>query len=102
MGVARPDEADRFVRDRIEEASARFPGRREIDFPAPHRIFPGSMAEVADIHRELYLENRDRTARTSREGRGLPRGQRSDAAEAAATREAYRERAGETLGEPTC
>jgi len=59
VGVAWLDETDPLVRARIEEAASRFPNLREIDFPIPTRIFPGFMAEVADVHRELFAENRD-------------------------------------------
>jgi len=59
VGVAWLEECDPLVRARIDEAVRRFPSRREVDFPIPTRIFPGFMAEAADVHRELFAENRD-------------------------------------------
>jgi aspartyl-tRNA(Asn)/glutamyl-tRNA(Gln) amidotransferase subunit A len=59
VGIAWLEECDPLVRARIDEAVRRFPSRREVDFPIPTRIFPGFMAEVADVHRELFTENRD-------------------------------------------
>ena len=100
VGTAWLDECDPLVRERIEEAAARFPNRREIDFPVPHGVFPGFMAEAADVHRELFLENRDLY--------GADVAEKLDdclavtdqtRAEAAATRERYRERALDALGD---
>jgi aspartyl-tRNA(Asn)/glutamyl-tRNA(Gln) amidotransferase subunit A len=59
VGIAWVEEADPLVRARIEEAAAQFPNLRRVEFPIPSRIFPGFMAEVADVHRELFAENRD-------------------------------------------
>ena len=60
VGVAWTGLADPLVRDRVEEAVARFPRRRAIELPlvdnATYAIF---MREVADVHRELYAENVD-------------------------------------------
>jgi Asp-tRNA(Asn)/Glu-tRNA(Gln) amidotransferase A subunit family amidase len=100
VGVAWLDECDPLVRSRIEEAAARFPNRREIDFPVPHRIFPGFMAEVADVHRELFLENRDLYgADVAGKVEDCLAVSDQTRAEAAATRERYREQALEALGE---
>jgi aspartyl-tRNA(Asn)/glutamyl-tRNA(Gln) amidotransferase subunit A len=57
VGVAWLDEADPLVRERVNEASARFPRSRAVDFPFPdpdeNKLF---MREVADVHRGLYPE----------------------------------------------
>ena len=45
-GVAWLDGCDPLVRERIQESAERFPHRRVLDFPVPHGIFPGFMAEV--------------------------------------------------------
>lgn len=59
VGVAWLDETDPLVRARVEEAAGRFPRRRPVEFPFPQGLSPAFMAEVADVHRELYEENRD-------------------------------------------
>ena len=56
VGVAWTDEADPLVGERVREAGAQFPRRREIEWPWPH-IDALFMREVADVHRELYDEN---------------------------------------------
>jgi aspartyl-tRNA(Asn)/glutamyl-tRNA(Gln) amidotransferase subunit A len=100
VGIAWLDECDALVRARIEEAARRFPNRRQIDFPIPHGVFPGFMAEAADVHRELFLENRDLY--------GADVAEKLDdclavtdqtRAEAAATRASYRRQALEALGD---
>ena len=100
VGVAWLDECDALVRTRIAEAATRFPDRREIDFPVPHGVFPGFMGEVADIHRELFLENRDLygadVAEKIDDCLAVTDQTRS---KAAATRAAYRDQALEALGE---
>jgi aspartyl-tRNA(Asn)/glutamyl-tRNA(Gln) amidotransferase subunit A len=99
VGVAWVEECDPLVRARIEEATAGFPNRREIDFPIPHGVFPGFMAEVADVHRELFGENRDLygedVAQKIADCLAVTDAQR---AEAAAHREAYREAADQAFG----
>ena len=75
VGIAWLDGCDPLVRERIQETARRFPHRRQIDFPVPHGVFPGFMAEVADVHGELFAENRDLYgAGRRRQDRGLPRG----------------------------
>jgi aspartyl-tRNA(Asn)/glutamyl-tRNA(Gln) amidotransferase subunit A len=59
VGVAWLDGADPLVRKRVAEAAEHFPRRREIAFPLAEGVGPAFMAEVADIHRELYEENAD-------------------------------------------
>jgi aspartyl-tRNA(Asn)/glutamyl-tRNA(Gln) amidotransferase subunit A len=100
VGVAWLDECDPLVRARIEEAAARFPDRREIDFPVPHGVFPGFMGEVADVHGELFAENRDLYgADVAEKVEDCLAVTDQTRAEAAATREAYREQALDALGE---
>ncbi|HEX9415802.1 MAG TPA: amidase [Gaiellaceae bacterium] len=59
VGVAWLDETDPLVRARVEEAASRSGGSRPVEFPLPKGVSPAFMAEVADVHRELYEENRD-------------------------------------------
>jgi Asp-tRNA(Asn)/Glu-tRNA(Gln) amidotransferase A subunit family amidase len=47
------------VRARVSGAGSLFSRAREIDFPLPHWTGPAFMAEVADVHRELFAENSD-------------------------------------------
>jgi aspartyl-tRNA(Asn)/glutamyl-tRNA(Gln) amidotransferase subunit A len=60
VGVAWVDDADQLVRERIDEAVARFPRARRVDLPLPDRaenkLF---MREVADVHRGLFPERAD-------------------------------------------
>jgi aspartyl-tRNA(Asn)/glutamyl-tRNA(Gln) amidotransferase subunit A len=59
VGVAWTDEADPLVRKRIEEAARSFPQRHRAKLPFPAGVGRGFMAEIADVHHELFLENRD-------------------------------------------
>jgi Asp-tRNA(Asn)/Glu-tRNA(Gln) amidotransferase A subunit family amidase len=57
-GVAWTELADPLVRERVEEAAARFPRRRAVELPlVPAETYAVFMREVADVHRELYAEN---------------------------------------------
>jgi aspartyl-tRNA(Asn)/glutamyl-tRNA(Gln) amidotransferase subunit A len=60
VGIAWLDEADPLVRQRVGEATTRFPRRRPLDFafpdPAENKLF---MREIADVHRGLYPEYAD-------------------------------------------
>ncbi len=58
IGIAWVDLADPLVRDRVIAAAEHFPRRREVELPFPDdgHIF---QREVADVHRELFLENAD-------------------------------------------
>ncbi len=60
VGIAWLGEADPLVRERVSEASARFPRSRVVDFSFPdpdeNKLF---MREVADVHRSLYPEYAD-------------------------------------------
>jgi aspartyl-tRNA(Asn)/glutamyl-tRNA(Gln) amidotransferase subunit A len=55
LAVAWIDEADPLVGARVGEAAARFPRRRDLDWPRPD-IGALFMHEVAGVHRELYAE----------------------------------------------
>ena len=56
VAVAWADEADPLVRERVHEAAACFPRRRQVEWPRP-QVDALFMREVADVHRELYDEN---------------------------------------------
>jgi len=58
VGVAWLDEADALVRARVEEAAAKFPRARVVDFPLPDRSFyTVFMREAVGVHRELFAEH---------------------------------------------
>src|SRR5207247_574997 len=60
IGVAWLGEADPLVARRVEDAAARFPRRRTVDFPFPARAENALfMREVADVHRGLFPERAD-------------------------------------------
>jgi aspartyl-tRNA(Asn)/glutamyl-tRNA(Gln) amidotransferase subunit A len=100
VGVAWLDEADPLVRDRVAEAAAVFPRRREVELPLAPANRADFMREVADVHRalipgneELYGDNvRGKIERCLRV---------TDVEAAAAERERiqYRERFAEAVGE---
>lgn len=99
VGIAWLDGTDLFVRDRIEVAASFVPGTRHVDFPRPDpavdRLF---MREVADVHRELFVEARELYSDDLQ--RKLDRCLAVTAAEAAAgeaARSRYREQAEEAM-----
>jgi aspartyl-tRNA(Asn)/glutamyl-tRNA(Gln) amidotransferase subunit A len=59
VGIAWLELADPQVRARVEAAAARFPRRRGLDLPLAHELGPAFRREVADVHRELFLEHRE-------------------------------------------
>ena len=60
VGVAWTELADPLVRERVEEAVARFPRSRRVEVPlVPAETSAVFMREVADVHRELYAESAD-------------------------------------------
>ena len=59
VGIAWTEHADQLVRGRVEAAAALFPRRRAVELPLPDRINTVFMREVADVHRELFLEHAD-------------------------------------------
>jgi aspartyl-tRNA(Asn)/glutamyl-tRNA(Gln) amidotransferase subunit A len=100
IGVAWLDPAEPLVRERVSEAAALFPRRREIELPLAPANRADFMREVADVHRalfpgneELYGDNvRSKVERCLRVG---------DAEVAAAERDRaeYRAAVAEALGE---
>jgi aspartyl-tRNA(Asn)/glutamyl-tRNA(Gln) amidotransferase subunit A len=59
VGVAWTELADPLVRARVEEAAERFPRRRRLELPLPEGFYETFNREVADVHRELFLEHAD-------------------------------------------
>ena len=60
VGMAWLDTADRFVGAAVQAAAEFIPGRRLLDFPRPEGgVGVAFMREVADVHRELFAENRE-------------------------------------------
>jgi len=59
VGVAWLDRADPLVRERVAEAAALFPRRRELDLPLAPANRSDFMREVADVHRVLFLGNEE-------------------------------------------
>jgi aspartyl-tRNA(Asn)/glutamyl-tRNA(Gln) amidotransferase subunit A len=66
VGVAWTELADPLVRERVEAAAERFPRRRRLELPRPEGVYPGFEREVADVHRELFLEHADSYGATVR------------------------------------
>jgi aspartyl-tRNA(Asn)/glutamyl-tRNA(Gln) amidotransferase subunit A len=59
VGVAWTELADPLVRARVEEAAERFPRRGLLEPPLPEGFYETFNREVADVHRELFLEHAD-------------------------------------------
>ena len=59
VGVAWLDEAEPLVRERVTEAAALFPRRREIELPLGPINRSDFMREVADVHRPLFPGNEE-------------------------------------------
>ncbi|HJU35935.1 MAG TPA: amidase [Gaiellaceae bacterium] len=100
VGVAWLDRADPFVRERVREAAALFPRRREIDLPLAPPNRADFMREVADVHRALFPDNEELYGDNVR-GK-IERCLRVRDAEAAAAereRVEYKERFAEMVGE---
>jgi aspartyl-tRNA(Asn)/glutamyl-tRNA(Gln) amidotransferase subunit A len=57
VGIAWTELADPEVRASVEAAAELFPRRRRLDLPLAHSIGPAFRREVADVHRELFLEH---------------------------------------------
>ena len=57
VGVAWTEPADALVRARVELAAERFPRRRRIELPPAEGFYETFSREVADVHRELFLEH---------------------------------------------
>jgi aspartyl-tRNA(Asn)/glutamyl-tRNA(Gln) amidotransferase subunit A len=99
VAVAWLELAEPQVRSRVEAAAACFPRRRPFDLPLAYDIGPAFRREVADVHRELFLEHADSYGENVR--RKLERCLAVTDAEyerAAQVREGYRERLLEAAG----
>jgi aspartyl-tRNA(Asn)/glutamyl-tRNA(Gln) amidotransferase subunit A len=59
VGVAWLDQAEPLVRERVAEAVARFPRRREVELPLASAKRADFMREVADVHRPLFPGNEE-------------------------------------------
>ena len=59
VGVAWLDRAEPLVRERVTEAAALFPRRREIELPLAPSNRADFMREVADVHRALFPGNEE-------------------------------------------
>jgi aspartyl-tRNA(Asn)/glutamyl-tRNA(Gln) amidotransferase subunit A len=90
VGVAWLDAAEPLVRRRVEDAVGLCPRLQPLDFPPSPDPGPAFMREVADVHRNLFAEHRDKYGSSVRvkveRCLTLPE---SKAIEAAAARQAY-------------
>jgi Asp-tRNA(Asn)/Glu-tRNA(Gln) amidotransferase A subunit family amidase len=59
IGIAWTELADPQVRARVKAAAEHFPRRRRLDLPLPEHVYAAFSREVADVHRELFLEHAD-------------------------------------------
>jgi aspartyl-tRNA(Asn)/glutamyl-tRNA(Gln) amidotransferase subunit A len=59
VGVAWLDRAEPLVRERVAEAAALFPRRREIELPLAPANRTDFMREAADVHRALFPGNEE-------------------------------------------
>jgi Asp-tRNA(Asn)/Glu-tRNA(Gln) amidotransferase A subunit family amidase len=59
VGIAWTEYADEGVRARVEAAVEHFPRRRRVELPLADGVGPAFRGEVADVHRELFLEHSD-------------------------------------------
>ncbi|HEY3552032.1 MAG TPA: amidase [Gaiellaceae bacterium] len=59
VGVAWLDKTEPLVRERVAEAAALFPRRREIELPLAPANRADFMREVADVHRALFPDNEE-------------------------------------------
>jgi aspartyl-tRNA(Asn)/glutamyl-tRNA(Gln) amidotransferase subunit A len=92
IGVAWLGEADPLIRARVE-AAASLARARPVELSHADRLAPAFMAEVADVHRDLYAEHADLYGANvgTKVGRCLALPE-EDAAAARFERERYRER----------
>jgi aspartyl-tRNA(Asn)/glutamyl-tRNA(Gln) amidotransferase subunit A len=58
VGVAWIEKSDELVGERVRETAARL-NAGPVEFPLPHGLAPVFMREVADVHRDLFVEHRD-------------------------------------------
>jgi aspartyl-tRNA(Asn)/glutamyl-tRNA(Gln) amidotransferase subunit A len=59
VGVAWTERADPQVRACVEAAAGLFPRRRRLELPLAEGVYDVFSREVADVHRELFLEHAD-------------------------------------------
>jgi aspartyl-tRNA(Asn)/glutamyl-tRNA(Gln) amidotransferase subunit A len=59
VGVAWTELADPLVRTRVEAAADLFPHRRRLELPLADGFYDTFSREVADVHRELFMEHAD-------------------------------------------
>jgi aspartyl-tRNA(Asn)/glutamyl-tRNA(Gln) amidotransferase subunit A len=59
VGIAWTEHADEGVRACVESAAEHFPRQRRLELPLAHGVSPAFQREVADVHRELFLEHSD-------------------------------------------
>ena len=100
VGVAWLDRADPLVLERVAEAAALFPRRREVDLPLVPENRSDFMREVADVHRALFPGNEELYGDNARgKIERCLRVADADAAAAERERAEYRERFAEAVGE---
>ena len=100
VGVAWLDRADPHVRERVAEAMALFPCRRQIDLPLVADNRSDFMREVADVHRALFPGNEELYGDNVRgKIERCLRVTDSEAAGAERERAEYRERFAEAVGD---
>ena len=93
VGIAWTELCEPLVRERVEAAAARFPGRRVLDLPFPDGMYAAFAREAAEVHAGLFAEHRARYGENV--AVKIERALRITDAEAAAARRAldgYRER----------
>ncbi len=59
VGVAWTDLADPLVAQRVREAAAHFPNRRDIDLALPDGVYTGFAREVVEVHTDLFRDHED-------------------------------------------
>jgi aspartyl-tRNA(Asn)/glutamyl-tRNA(Gln) amidotransferase subunit A len=100
VGVAWLDHADPLVRERVGEAAALFPRRREIDLPLAPSTRADFMREVADVHRALFPGNEELYGDNVRmKIESCLRVRDGEAAAAERERGEYNERVAEAIGD---
>ena len=60
LGVAWLGRAEPPVRERIASVAATLDRVRPVELPLPTGVFPAFQAEIAEVHRDLYPEHRER------------------------------------------
>ncbi|HEU5476889.1 MAG TPA: amidase [Gaiellaceae bacterium] len=99
VGVAWLDAAEPLVRERVAEAVALFPRRREIELPLAPANRADFMREVADVHRALFPGNEDLYGDNVRgKIESCLRVRDAEATAAERERADYRERVAEAVG----